>query len=76
MKSNNLTILYGSTVTEAPVLGIEINDKTAFNQQDQLNLEYRFQANANVQLYANAELINHKYYGSAHALGGGIRAAF
>ncbi|MGB1161451.1 MAG: hypothetical protein ACPG40_09575 [Alphaproteobacteria bacterium] len=76
VKSNNLTILYGSTVTEAPVLGIEINDKTAFNQQDQLNLEYRFQANANVQLYANAELINHKYYGSAHALGGGIRAAF
>ena len=58
------------------MLGIEINDKTAFNQQDQLNLEYRFQANANVQLYANAELINHKYYGSAHALSGGIQAAF
>ena len=76
VKSNNLSVLYGSSVTEAPVLGLEINDDSGFNQQDQLNLEYRFQANANVQVYANAELVNHKYYGSTHALGGGIRASF
>lgn len=76
VKSNNLTIVYGSAATDAPVLGLDISDDDSFNQQDQLNLEYRYQATSNVQLYANAELVNHKYYGSGYGLGGGIRAAF
>lgn len=76
VKSNNLTVVYGSAATQAPVLGLEINDDEGFNEQDQLNLEYRYQAHQNVQLYANAELINHKYYGSTYGVGGGIRATF
>lgn len=76
VRSDNLTILYGSEVTGEAVLGIEINDHDSFNQQTQLNLEYSFQATDNLQLYANAEWINHKYYGSAQAVGGGIRASF
>lgn len=76
VRSNNLTIAYGSDVTEQAVLGVEINDKESFNQQSQLNLEYSFQATPNLQLYANAEWIDHKYYGSTQAAGGGIRASF
>ena len=76
VRSNNLTIAYGSDVTEQAVLGVDINDKESFNQQSQLNLEYSFQATPNLQLYANAEWIDHKYYGSTQAAGGGIRASF
>ena len=76
VRSNNLTIAYGSDVTEQAVLGVDINDKESFNQQSQLNLEYSFQATPNLQFYANAEWIDHKYYGSTQAAGGGIRASF
>lgn len=74
--SNNLVISYGNSTTNAPLVGIDIRDTRGFNRQDQLNLEYRFQATQNVQLYAQAELIRHKYYGTAYAYGGGVRAAF
>ena len=74
--SNNLGIVYGSSVTGQPILGLDINDRTGFNRQAQLNLEYRYSLTPNVQLYGTAEFINHRYYGSTYSYGGGVRAAF